>query len=125
VADVYHNRIDRIDNHGTEILSFGTGTAGYKDGPSGTGMEFRNPMALAIDSEYSIYVADSGNNCIRMIDGYYNAITIAGSPDGGFADGKGKAALFSQPAGLALDDVHHILYVADAGNNCIRKILLQ
>jgi sugar lactone lactonase YvrE len=125
VADISHNWIDRIYNDGTYMSSFGTGAAGYKDGPDGIGMEFKNPMALAIDSEYSIYVADAGNNCIRMIDAYYNAITLAGSGSGGIADGTGKAARFNQPAGLALDDINHILYVADAGNNCIRKILLQ
>jgi sugar lactone lactonase YvrE len=125
VSDVYHNWIDRFFNDGTYIFSFGAGTQGYVDGLRGVNTEYYSPVGLAIDGHYDIYVGDSGNNCIRMIDGYYNTITIAGSPTGGFTDGTGKAAKFSDPCGLALDDVNHYLYVADAGNNCIRKIALE
>ena len=125
VSDVSHDWLDYFYNTGAYMFSLGSGTQGYVDGISGISTEFYAPVGLAIDSHYDIYIADSENNCIRMIDEYYNTITIAGNPAGGFADATGKAAKFSNPYGIALDDVNHYLYVADGGNNCIRKIILE
>jgi DNA-binding beta-propeller fold protein YncE len=96
-------------------------TLGHNDGPIGMGL-FNNPCGIVEDNQRNIYIADTGNNCIRMITGGI-VRTIAGSPDRrGFRDGIGSVSLFNRPEGIAFDPNNNIIYVADTGNNCIRMI---
>ncbi|MDX2301768.1 MAG: gliding motility-associated C-terminal domain-containing protein [Microscillaceae bacterium] len=71
-----------------------------------------------------IYVADEQNHCIRQLDLTNNAVTtLAGDVNGisGSNDGVGNAARFTRPTGIDTDDFG-IIYVADKGNNLIRRI---
>ena len=102
----------------------GTGTAGFA-GDTGPPLlaQFSSPGAVALDASGNLYIADTVNHCIRKISG--NTITtIAGT--GGTAGYSGDlaaatAALLSSPSGLAFDSSGN-LYIADTGNNVIRKI---
>ena len=76
---------------------------------------------MAVDSAGNLYVADTYNNMIRKITPDGTVSTLAGKIAKGSADGKGKDALFAHPDGLAVDRKGNI-YVADVGNNKIRKI---
>jgi len=62
------------------------------------------------------------NHCIRRITSSGNVSTIAGNPgEYGFANGRGSAALFWEPSGIAVTDTG-VIYVADTGNHVIRRI---
>ncbi|MBS1529986.1 MAG: hypothetical protein JSU01_06745, partial [Bacteroidetes bacterium] len=76
---------------------------------------------MATDASGNLYIAKG--NIIDMITPAGVQTIIAGDPnnENGYADGKGSAALFDMPSGLAIDASHN-LYVADAANNAIRKI---
>ena len=90
------------------------------DGPAAAS-RFSDPYGVAIDPRRRIHVADGGDsNRIRVISPDGTVSTLAGGREG-FADGKGEAAAFHTPSGIALDHLGN-LYVADTGNHAIRKI---
>src|SRR4029077_8989504 len=77
---------------------------------------------VATDSAGNVYVADSENRAIRKITPEGVVSTLAGTAGAtGSADGSGAAASFNYPDGVAVDNAGNV-YVADAGNNTIRKI---
>jgi DNA-binding beta-propeller fold protein YncE len=75
-----------------------------------------------VDRRGTLYVADAGNRTIRKITASGQVSTLAGSHFGnGSADGRGPAAQFDMMYGVVLDRDDN-LYVADSGNNAIRKV---
>jgi sugar lactone lactonase YvrE len=104
----------------TVVTIAGDGLAATRDGDAATA-RFADPFGVAIGPGAAIYVADAGDSPrIRRIapDGVVS--TIAGG-ERGFADGVGPAARFNAPSGLAVDAAG-TLFVADTGNNAIRRI---
>ena len=121
VADCDANVIRKIGPSGNVSTFAGSpGASGLTDG-TGSAARFNQPHGLAIDKNNILYVADSSNHAIRKITAAGNVTTIAGSAVGGYADGKGAAAKFSNPYGIVVDAAG-ILYVADTSNHRIRKI---
>ncbi len=99
----------------------GVSAIGSSDG-SGSAARFFSPSGVAVDSSGTVYVADTGNNTIRKITSGGAVTTLAGlAGSSGSADGTGPGARFSRPTGVAVD-VSGTVYVADTGNNTIRKI---
>lgn len=88
-----------------------------------------NPIGIALGANGEIYVAETLNHRILKIDAQGKWTVLAGGgykvengePVGTFADGKGESAQFNEPQGLAIDDEGY-LYVADTGNQRIRKV---
>lgn len=120
VADTGNHLIRKIDTSGNVTTVAGAGTGGNVDG-NGVAAKFTFPNGFALDSSGNLYVADSGNNTIRKIDTSGNVTTLAGSSTPGSANGRGTAASFDFPAGIVVDPGGN-LFVADDGNNLIRKI---
>jgi sugar lactone lactonase YvrE len=128
VADLHNQVIRKLTLSGTSWVSSTIagldGVTGSADG-SGANALFDGPYGIAVDGGGNIYVADTGNNTIRMLTpsgGGWMVTTIAGlagSP--GFTDGNNSAARFRYPMGLAVDGSGNI-FVADEGNSIIREI---
>ncbi|HLK60462.1 MAG TPA: hypothetical protein VKU00_28125 [Chthonomonadaceae bacterium] len=133
VADSINNVIRRITPTGHVSTIAGTaGMSGNVDG-LGNAATFSTPIGIAVNSDASnIYVSEQ--NDIRWIQytggpldqpTSYTTATVAGSSTPGFVDSSGGAPAFSSPSDLTLviDQFGaETLYVADAGNNAIRRI---
>ena len=134
VVDQGNNRIRSIDigttYNGVSTVA-GNGSVGFANGP-GASATFNNPSDIVLLTSYSeMYIADTNNHLIRKITRTYSSYkyeytvsTFAGSVSGGYRDGNVSVALFLNPRGLAFDS-SYALYVADTGNNRIRKIALD
>ena len=121
VADTGNNTIRKVTPSGAVLTFAGiAGSSGFADGAAG-GAQFNSPLGIAVATNGDVFVADSGNHCIRRISGG-TVSTFAGSPQiWGSADGTGTNAQFNGPVGLAFD-ARGNLFVSDANNDTIRKI---
>ena len=103
----------------------GTGTSGSSgDGGSATNARLSSPSGVAVDESNNIYIADTGNNRIREVIASTGVIfTVAGTGKRGFSGDGGAAtsAELDAPMSVAVDDSGNI-YIADTGNNLIRKV---
>ncbi len=125
VADSDNNTIRKITPQG--VVTTLAGVAGYFGTNDGTGgaARFDYPIGLAVDSNGNVYVADSYNNTIRKVTPQGVVTTLAGVAGYyGTNDGTASEALFDYPKGVAVDSADNV-YVADSGNNTIRKITPQ
>jgi len=125
VADMSNNAIRKITPAGVvSTLAGRAGVSGNADGPIAQA-RFNSPYGVAVDPAGDVYVSDSGNHAIRMISPEGMVTTVAGLPGyPGTTDGAGDAARFWNPQGLAVD-ADGTVYVADTGNQTIRKITLD
>ena len=120
VADKLNHSIRKVTPDGVVDTIAGSGKPDFADGEGGAA-RFNLPHGVAVDESGNIYVADFGNNRIRKITASGNVTTLAGSGKPEFADGQGKEASFNGPNSVAIDGSGNV-YVADRGNNRIRKI---
>ncbi len=107
----------------TTITGDGAG-AGTTDGPS-SAARFARPEAIALHSDGTLFVADTGNQLIRKISAAGITSTLAGNPGRGSfmssGDGAGAQATFFQPAGIVVGS-DGVAYIADAVRNTIRRV---
>jgi sugar lactone lactonase YvrE len=122
VADTRNHTIRKIDPSGHVTTIAGRpGVCGSADGPAGQAM-FCEPRDVTVDHWNNIYVADTANSTIRMIDPKGKVTTLAGAPGVcAAADGAISSSRLCSPAGITVDSRDN-LYVADTGNSTIRRI---
>ena len=89
---------------------------------------FSNPEGVAADASGNLFVSDpfyqqifKYNLASQNVTVLAGQVSMGGSGNAGFADGQGTAALFNNPAQICIDGSGNV-YVADNGNNAIRKI---
>lgn len=116
------NRIRKISPGGDVTTFAGSAVQGTADG-MGAAAQFYLPQGIATDAQGNIYVADQYNNRIRKITQSGQVTTYLGG-NAGYVDGNGTAALFYRPTSIAFDS-KGTMYVADLGNNVVRKVVME
>ncbi len=96
------------------------------DGDSATNATLAYPLAVAVDKQNNLFIADSWNNVIRRVDTTPEHIitTVAGtgSDSTGVSGGDAKSTSIHTPADLAVDDAGNI-YFAEIGSHYVREVL--
>lgn len=132
VSDQANYRIRKIDRNGIITTIAGTSTPGYSgDGGPAIAAQFRAPRGqaappagrIAVDARDQIYVADTGNHVIRLIDTQGIIHTIAGTGEPGYSGDGGPAtqAQLNTPSDVAIGPDGSV-FVADTMNNAVRRI---
>jgi len=122
IADEVNNRIRRVDGNGIITTFAGNGNPGYSgDNGAATNASLDYPDGIAVDNYGDVFIADSRNYCIRMVDFSGKITTIVGNGEFGiFGDGgPATSATLGTPQGLAVDS-YGGLYIAT--DDAIRKV---
>lgn len=124
VSDTENHRVRKITPSGVITTVAGRGIAGFRgDRGAATSARLWNPQGLALDGAGRLYVADSTNHRIRVIDSNGTITTLAGSGRPGFGgdDGPSTEAMLLRPSDVAVDALGNV-YIADTGNHRIRRV---
>jgi serine/threonine-protein kinase len=108
LPDGGNHRIRLITPAGVVSTLAGTGEPGSRDGPADQA-QFDNPTGVAMDAAGNVYVADAGNNRIRLITPQGEVHTLAGSGEPGYKDGPATEAQFDNPSSLTVDSSANIV----------------
>jgi RHS repeat-associated protein len=119
VADTANNRVRRIASDGTVSTLAGDGTAGLQNG-AGSQARFNAPQGVATDSQGNVYVADTGNAAVRMVNSGGTVSTLAG--DGTVGSNDSPGARFDGLVGVAVEGQNVYAYLSDTGNHRIRRL---
>lgn len=130
IADTSNNRICKLDSSSNFSIYAGSTISGYLNGSSLIAL-FNQPSAIAIDKLGNLYVADTGNHAIRLIQQIKDSNgtiklminTLAGNGSTGqvIDSAIGSGNLLNSPRGIAVD-TSGTIYISDTGNNRICKI---
>jgi len=124
IADHGDNRIRAVYANGVIATVAGNGTSAFAgDGGTAINASLNNPSGVALDVFGNLYIADTGNNRIRMVSTNGVITTVAGNGRNTFAGDGGAAtnASLEYPAGLAFDAFGN-LYIADWDDGRIRAV---
>src|SRR5258706_15189209 len=124
IADSNNNRIRKVATNGVITAVAGNGTFGHSgDGGLATSAQIGGPHGVAVDSVGNLYISDKGSERVRRVDTAGEITTVAGNGTFGYSGDGGQAtsAQLHGPADVGGDTAGN-LYIADPGNNRIRKV---
>ena len=141
IADAYASQVLKLSTTGTVTVAAGNGTQGYSgDGGPATSAALGvfGPEGIAVDGSGNLYIADTYNSVIRVVNTGTTSVTIAGTAiqpgtiqtiAGNFAAGAGysgdngpaTSAQLNDPFGVAVD-IHGNIFIADTDNFVIREV---
>jgi TonB family protein len=124
IADTGNHRVRKLTTDGVITTVAGIGNSGLSgDGGAAVSARLNLPVSVAVDTRGNLYIADAGNHSVRKVTPGGNITTIAGNGSPGFKGDGGPAASaqLHTPSGLVVDAAGN-LYIADTGNNRVRKV---
>ena len=126
-ADSGNHVVRRVTADSLIATVAGTGQLGFSgDGGPATKAMLAAPVGVALSPDGSLYIADTGNHRVRKIDHGGTITTVAGDGTAAYRGdgGAGVSASLNAPSGLVFDSAGN-LYIADTGNNRIRKLAVS
>ncbi len=128
LADTQNHRVRLIDTNGIITTIAGTGNQGFSgDGGPGNQADLDSPQGLAIDSQGNLFISDTGNHRVRLLNLTTLLIqTVAGTGNGqlDLEDGGALAVSLNNPQGLAISPTGTVL-IADRSNHRVRELSIQ
>lgn len=129
IWDTQEGKVKKVDSAGIITTFAGNGSFGFSGdgGPALNAGLFSSSgsfAGLAFDAAGNLYISDGQNQVIRKVDTKGTITTVAGTPSTPGFLGEGvpaTKALLQNPAGIAVDGAGN-LYIADLGNNRVRKV---
>ncbi len=127
VSDTTNHRVRKVTPDGRVYHFAGSATvqAGSQgDNGQAAAAKLHRPTALAVDAQDNLYIADSGNHRIRVVNPGTGIITaVAGSGGLGYSgdDAPATSVSLNNPTGIAIDAAGN-LFIADRNNHRIRKV---
>ena len=125
IADTYNNVIREVETNGIITTVAGDGIFNYSgDGDAATNAQLSQPYGVTVDAYGNLFIADNYNNVIRKVETNGIITTVAGNGTTGYSGDGGTAnnAQLNQPSGVIVDATGN-LFIADAMNNVIRKVI--
>lgn len=122
IADHFNSRIRKVGTNG--IITTVAGNVGYSsDGDTATNTSLNTPTGIAVDAAGDLFIADSGNNCVRKVGTNGSIIIVAGNGTGAYSGDGGAAtnAGVAYPSGIAVDAAGN-LFILDGNDSHIRKV---
>jgi sugar lactone lactonase YvrE len=123
ISDRFNNRI-RVVNSAGIITTMAGSTAGFSgDGGAAASAQLSNPLGIALDRSDNLFITDSGNNRIRVVNAAGIITTFAGNGTAGFSgDGGGApSAQLTSPVDVSVDGSGNV-FIADRGNYRVRQV---
>lgn len=127
IAERFNHRVRKVDAAGIITTAAGSFQEGYAgDGEPATMAALNAPEGVAVDAHGRLFIADTGNHRIRMVNAEGIISTVAGTGEAGFSGdgGPGATARLNGPLDVAADN-NGYLYIADTGNHRIRVLHLN
>ena len=124
IADTNNRRIRLVDTSGNITTLAGNGSSGFSgDGGPAINAALADPTGIAKDGSGNVYIADTNNHRIRMIDSFGTITTVAGDGNAGFSGDGGSAsdARLNFPTGIYVSPAGNI-YFADRENHRVRMV---
>lgn len=127
ISDVLDECIRRVDTNGIITTVAGNAAGGFSgDGGPATNALLNSgwtSLDVAVDGAGNLFIVDYANQRIREIGTNGIILTVAGNGSNGYSGDGGPAtsAELNNPGGVAVDGAGN-LFIADTGNNVIRKL---
>ncbi|MDX9972605.1 MAG: PKD domain-containing protein, partial [FCB group bacterium] len=123
VADMALNRVFKVNREEVGVVFAGSTSGYFGDGGEATLAKMNSPRDVAVDALGRVFIADTQNDRIRMVDLNGIITTVAGGAGNGFGgdDGPAVSAMLNRPHGVVVDPEGNI-FIADTNNHRVRKV---
>lgn len=124
IADAKNNVVRKVGANDTVSTIAGTGVAGYSgDGGAAVAARLNHAAGVAVDAIGNVYIADQNNYTVRKVSSTGIITSYAGNGAAGYNGDGGRASVaqLNSPTSVAVDGLGQV-YIADYGNNVIRKV---